>query len=268
VNRRFFPELRVAFDLTAPESLAWAFPISEDSSLYDAAVEFFAELEQDGDLEQLLERYYGHVREFDYVDTRVYIRHIENRLPRYRSAFERAARQHEIDWRLLAAVGYQESHWNPKATSPTGVRGIMMLTRRTATHMSVANRLDPAESIGGAARYFRWVRSRIPLEVDEPDRTWLALAAYNVGTGHLEDARRLTDERGGDPDRWIDVRETLPLLSQTPWYTRTRYGYARGREPVRYVEAVRRYYDLLAWIEQGKRVENTRDVDRAALVEP
>jgi membrane-bound lytic murein transglycosylase F len=250
LNRRFYPELRVAFDLTGPQSLAWAFAPGDDRSLYNAAVEFFEQLEKTGQLERLLERYYGYVRTFDYVDTRTYLRHIEQRLPRYRPIFELAARRSRLDWHLLAAIGYQESHWRPQAKSPTGVRGIMMLTLRTARQLNVESRLDPRQSILGAARYLSSLKGRLPDRIPEPDRTWMALAAYNVGFGHLEDARMLTQRGGGDPDNWVDVKRTLPLLTQRQWYEQTRHGYARGREPVRFVENVRRYHDLLVSIQE------------------
>lgn len=247
MNQRFHPELRVAFDLTEPQPLAWALPPGDDDSLLRASQEFFTKLRKDGTLEQLLERYYGHVARFDYVGTRLYLRHIQQRLPKFRQIFEQAAAENELDWRLLAAMGYQESHWNPRARSPTGVRGIMMLTQVTAAQLDIDNRLDPDQSIAGGTRYFRIVKDKIPERIPEPDRTWMALAAYNVGFGHLEDARRLTERRGGDPDKWVEVKKTLPLLSQRKWYKQTRYGYARGREPVRYVDNVRSYYDLLVW---------------------
>jgi membrane-bound lytic murein transglycosylase F len=243
--RRFLPELRVAFDLAEPRQLAWAFPLGEDDSLYAAAVEFFQLIRSNGQLAWLLDRYYGHTDEFDYVGTRTYHAHIEQRLPRYREVFEEAGDASGIDWRLLAAMGYQESHWNADAVSPTGVRGIMMLTRATASEVGVKNRTDPTESILGGARYFAAIKARLPERITEPDRTWLALAAYNVGLGHLEDARVITQRRGGNPDKWLDVKASLPLLTQEKWYTQTRNGYARGREPVRYVDNVRTYYDIL-----------------------
>lgn len=92
------------------------------------------------------------------------------------------------------------------------------------------------------------VHAKIPERIPEPDRTWFALASYNVGFGHLEDARRLTESAGRDPDRWMDVKEFLPLLAQKEWYTKTRFGYARGHEPVVYVQNIRRYYDVLTRI--------------------
>jgi len=258
INRRYYPELRPAFALSPPEPLAWAFARGEDDSLYNAAVAFFEKIRADGSLDQLIERYYGHITEFDYVGTRSYQAHIEQRLPAYREMFVKAAKDFGLDWRLLAAVGYQESHWNPDAVSPTGVRGIMMLTQAAAKDLDISNRLEPRQSIRGGARYLSDMIRRIPERVPEPDRTWLALAAYNVGLGHLEDARVLTQKNKGDYDKWIDVKKNLPLLSQKKWFKQTRYGYARGREPVRYVENIRSYYDILVWYTERELAETKK----------
>ncbi|MDX1455768.1 MAG: membrane-bound lytic murein transglycosylase MltF [Gammaproteobacteria bacterium] len=248
LGQRYYPELRAALDLAEPEPLAWAFQRGPDDSLYREAVIFLETLQGSGQLAQVIDRHYGNTDRFDYVGTRIFMRHIDSRLPAYRETFEEAALLAGVDWRLLAAIGYQESHWDPDAVSPTGVRGIMMLTRNTARHVGIDNRRDAEESILGGARYFDRVKDKIPDRIEEPDRTWLALAAYNVGFGHLEDARILTEAAGDDPDKWIDVREYLPLLSQKKWYSRTKHGYARGREPVLYVENIRSYYDILVWI--------------------
>ena len=255
IVRNYRPDIRVAFDPTKADSLAWAFARGDDNSLVLEAWEFFQRLKQSGEMEQLLERYYGHTTKFDYVGTRSYIRHIQSRLPEYREWFMEAEDTNKVDWRLLAAIGYQESHWNPRAKSPTGVRGIMMLTQATARYLGVSNRLDPEQSIFGGAEYFAELKYRLPDRIAEPDRTWLTLAAYNVGLGHLEDARILTERAGKDPDLWADVREHLPLLAQKKYYSTVKRGYARGREPVLYVNNIRRYYDILQWMatEHGQR---------------
>ena len=247
LNQHFYPELRVAFDISPPQQLAWAFPKGKDDSLYNEAVKFFALIERNGQLAQLRDRHYSHVRDFDYVGTRKFLRHMQQRLPRYQAYFEEAARKYNLDWRLLAAIGYQESHWNHRAVSPTGVRGIMMLTRKTAAEMGYRDRIKPRNSIDGGARYFRKLKLRLPERIKEPDRTWFALAAYNMGMGHLHDVRSLTRRQGGDPDKWVDVKERLPLLMQKRWYQQTRYGYARGLEALQYVENIRNYYDILVW---------------------
>lgn len=248
--RRLFPRLRIAFNIGNEKSLVWAFNKSNDQSLVEAANDFFAEYKEDGQLTQLIERYYGHVDKYSAVETTVFLRHVGNRLSLFESTFKEAGEIYGVDWRLLAAIAYQESHWETDATSPTGVRGIMMLTLKTAAELNVANRLDSRESILGGAHYFLKMRQRIPDDIKEPDRTWMALASYNVGYGHLEDARKLTQKTKGDPDRWIDVKDRLPWLSQKKWYTQTRHGYARGREPVVYVQNIREYYDTLRWLDE------------------
>jgi len=249
ISRRFYPELLVAFDISKPEPLAWAFPPGDDHSLLDEANKYLQSLRDSGELQQLLEKYYGYVADFDYVGTRRYMQHIQQRLPRYRALFEQAGKETGIDWRLLAAIGYQESHWNPKAVSPTGVRGLMMLTQDTMKQLGIVkSRHDPEASIEGGARYIARVKSRIPKRIKEPNRTWMALAAYNIGFGHLEDARILAQRDGANADKWVDVKKYLPLLSQKKWYKQVKHGYARGREPVRYVENIRSYHDILVWM--------------------
>ncbi|MCZ6560879.1 MAG: membrane-bound lytic murein transglycosylase MltF [Gammaproteobacteria bacterium] len=247
VSQKFHPEVRVAFQLRKNLPLAWAIP-KNAPTLQDSVQEFFARLKESGELDRILQKYYGNIGNFDYVGTRAFLRHIETRLPQFRTSFQKSAAVEDMDWRLLAAVGYQESHWNPKAVSPTGVRGIMMLTQLTARQLGIHNRIDPVQSISGGAQYIQEMMRRIPERIPEPDRTWLALASYNVGWGHMEDARIITEIRGLNPDRWDDVRSSLPLLTQKKWYSRVRRGYARGWEPVHYVDNIRSYYDVLLWL--------------------
>jgi len=245
LNHHLYPHLRVAFNISEKQPIAWAFSNKHDDTLYRKAVRFFVEIYNQGVLEQLLERYYGHIREFDYVATMFFMRHIRQRLPNYRELFKTAAKNNHLDWRLLAATAYQESHWDPHAVSPTGVRGIMMLTRITAKQMGVEKRTDAAQSIHGGSRYLRLLKDLLPPEIGEPDRSWLALAAYNIGYGHLMDARKITRQSGGNPALWMDVKKKLPLLRDKIWYQNTTHGFARGDETVLYVENIRSYYQIL-----------------------
>jgi membrane-bound lytic murein transglycosylase F len=172
-------------------------------------------------------------------------------LPPLRPLFEQAALESGVDWRLLAAVGYQESHWDNTASSANGAVGMMMLTTQAAQAMGVAERTNLQQNIRGGALYLAQTLQRIPARIPEPDRTWLALAAYNVGFGHLEDARILAQTQGKDPDSWADVSQVLPWLAQERWYGLARRGYARGWEPVRFVEQVRGYLAVLEWYGDG-----------------
>ncbi len=247
LGRHFFPDLRPAFKLAEFEAVAWALaPHSDD--LLPAVRRYFADIESSGRLADILERNRQALVRFDSVDAASFVTGVRERLPRYQSWFKEAAAETGIDWRMLAAIGYQESRWNESATSPTGVQGLMMLTDETAARVGVRDRSDPRESIRGGARYFRLVERTIPGRIPDPDRTWLTLAAYNVGYGHLEDARILTQRRGQDPDSWPDVRANLPLLAQERYYATLRRGYARGWEPVGFVRNVQTYAELLRWM--------------------
>jgi membrane-bound lytic murein transglycosylase F len=250
MNQVYFSRVRVAFDLGDSARMAWAVAPGEDDSLLERINDFLEEAERNGTLQRLKDRYYGHVDVLGYVGAYTFAQHLQQRLPRYERHFRQAGEKHGSDWRLLAAIGYQESLWQPGATSKTGVRGLMMLTQRTAQAMGVANRLDPKQSIDGGARYLEHVLAGLPASIKEPDRTWFALAAYNIGGGHLEDARRLTEAEGLNPNKWLDVKKILPRLSQKQWYSKTRHGYARGGEPVHFVANIRRYYDILTWVTQ------------------
>ncbi len=247
LTRRFHSNLRTAFDVSEPQKLAWAFAKDGDNSLYIEANKFLKAYKKSGQLAKLIKRHYGHARNYQYAGTTTYLAHVRYRLPRYQEFFELAAEVNDLDWQLLAAVAYQESLWNPRAISPTGVRGIMMLTNATARDLGIKDRTVPAQSIKGGAQYIRELSERFSADLDKQDRLWFTLAAYNVGYGHLQDARYITKRRGGNPDKWVDVKESLPLLRRKRWYKKTRYGYARGNEPVKYVENIRSYYDILHW---------------------
>jgi len=244
------PDLRVAFDFPGSQSLAWA--ASNRYPEFELDMQrYFSRLQSSGDLAAIVMRYYGHSEDAEFAEAPVFMHHLQSRLPLYKRWFEEAAQHNSQDWRLLAAIGYQESKWNPSATSASGALGLMQLTTVSASAVKVANPTDPRQSIFGGARYFRQVYEKIPAHVPEPDRTWFALAAYNIGYGHLEDARVLAQKAGRDPDSWEDVRNFLPLLADERWYTQTENGYARGWEPVRYVDNIRGYVDLLEWVGMG-----------------
>jgi membrane-bound lytic murein transglycosylase F len=263
INQRYYPQLRVAFSLTESQNVGWAFAPGDDS-LRDEAVAFLQKLDPRV-LAQIRDRYFGHVAQVNQYGALVLATHTQTRLPRYRKSFEDSAAHYGLDWRLLAAVGYQESLWDPAAVSPTGVRGLMQITTATAQHLDVADRLDPAQSIRGAARYLQQIHGNLPEDIPEPDRTWMTLAAYNIGTGHLLDAREITVQQGGDPNRWVEVRANLPLLTQAKWHRKTKYGYARGHEAVTYVGNIRTYYDMLSWLTGGPQTAKIEVLEEAPV---
>jgi membrane-bound lytic murein transglycosylase F len=244
--RHLYPNVSVGFTLPSSRPAQWL--VRKNSQDLLARVNtFFRELAASGELAKLTAQASGDARNFEYLESLRFQEHIAERLGTYRAWFEQAAAKTGIDWRLLAAIGYQESKWDPKAESGDGALGVMMLTADTAQEMGVTDRTDPRQNIFAGARYFAEVREKIPARIPEPDRTWLAVASYNVGFGHLEDARVLAQSRGKNPDLWTDVREHLPLLAQERWYAHAKRGYARGWEPVQFVDRVQRFLTLLEW---------------------
>ncbi len=265
--RNYYSNLVAPLNVGAPSKLAWAFSRDVDPALLKEAQAFFSSIERDGTLNRLLERYYGHNNRLQTLDAASFITKTNQVLPNYRDLFEEAATLSGMDWRLLAALAYQESQWDPLATSFTNVRGMMMLTEDTADRMNVTNRLDARESIIAGARYLALIRDQMPEHIAEPDRTWMSLAAYNQGYGHLEDARILTKRMGMNPDSWADVKKWMPLLNQPGYYETLKHGYARGGEAVILVESIRSYHDMLKRLEPD---ENNADSSAISyrLIEP
>ncbi len=262
--RSLYPELAVAFDLPDTQKIVWALPKRSSQALRNTLARFVEQARKDGTIKRVYERYFGHVKKLDNSDVAGILQRRPQRLANLRQHFQEAQTLTGIDWRLLAAIGYQESQWDPYATSPTGVRGLMMLTGDTADRMGVTDRLDARQSILGGARYLVLMKDTLPDRIPEPDRTWLALAAYNQGQGHMEDARRIAQARGGSPDSWADVKQALPYLSRGTYAKAMKYGYARGGEALHFAENIRNYYDILLRLEPeykplfnlGKRASN------------
>ena len=261
------PELMAAFDISDPTPLAWFVRKTTDESLLSEIKNFFDTIDENENLAELVEYFYGPVQKFDYVDQHRFIARFSSRLPQYESLFKEAANQYSFDWRLLAAMSYQESHWNERARSPTGVRGLMMLTLNTAKQVGVSNRLDPEQSIMGGTNYFSLMVNRIPERIQGPDRLWFALAGYNIGYGHVEDARIITEKQGANPDKWQEVKNYLPYLQNSEWYKQTFYGYARGNEAVSYVESIRKYYNTIIQLTHEEPEPDIPDKQPLKLVE-
>jgi len=243
--RNYYPNLGIGLALGKEEQIAWAFPKTGNRWLYDQANVYFSRIQQDGTLRNLIDRYYGHSKRLDTLDVTTFLKRTRTLLPKYIDLFKEAQEMTGLDWRLLAAVSYRESHWDRLNTSPTNVRGLMMLTEATADMLGVTDRLDARQAIMGGARYIVMLRDTIPKRVPEPDRTWMALAAYNIGYAHLEDARVLAQRMNLNPDSWADVKKTLPLLNKVEYYSTVKYGFARGGAPVIFVESIRTYHKIL-----------------------
>ena len=242
---QYIPNLRTTLPLSDNAPIGWLLGRSPNPELKARVDAFIQRIQSDGTLARLEERYFGHVRRLKQVDVEKFLAGIETTLPKLRKHFHAAEASTGIDWRLIAALAWQESHWDPYATSYTNVRGLMMLTEETADRLGVNNRLDIGESVLGGARYLNMLKESLPEDIREPDRTWLALAGYNIGPGHLNAARTIARQLKADANAWYDMKRILPLLAKPQFYNRLKSGRARGGEAVILVENIRSYYDIL-----------------------
>lgn len=246
IAQNFYPDIKIAYFLPGSIQYAWAFPENGDQALFEKAQSFLAQIREDGTLARINDRYFGHIERVREADVAGFLYRMQTLLPKYRVDFVTAQESTGLDWRLLAALAYQESHWDPTATSATGVRGMMMLTEDTADHLRVSNRLDPRQSILAGGKYLAELVDQLPPEIKHPDRVWLALAAYNLGMGHMNGARAIAKGLKRDPDSWYEMKQILPLLALEKYYNRLKSGRGRGGEAVIMVENIRTYYDILS----------------------
>ena len=243
--QNYHPNLGVAFAIGEPEKIAWALAKDADPALLEKANAFFAKIKKNGTLRNLVDRYHGNAKRLNPLDIKTFLINSNKLLPKYTALFKKAQESTGLDWRLVAAISYQESHWDTFNTSPTNVRGLMMLTEDTADRMGVTDRLDPKQSIPAGAKYINQMIETVPARVPLPDRIYMALAAYNIGYAHVEDARVLAQRLKLNPDSWADVKKTLVMLNNPNYYVDTKYGYCGCGQPVIFVESIRSYHNIL-----------------------
>lgn len=243
IYKRFIPNLKNISSIAQKRTFSWV--VHKDNNTLGKSVNQWFEDEGIAFARKLEGDYYGYLKNFDPYDLYTFKKRIKSRLPKYKKVIQEMSEKHGWDWRLIAAISYQESHWNPKAKSPTGVRGFMMLTLNTAKSLGVSNRLDPKQSLEGGTRYLRKLYKRLPAFISKRDREWMMLASYNIGFSHLRDARALAVWQKKNPNSWNGVKDALPLLSQKKYYKKLPHGYARGLEPILYVKRIKEYYNIL-----------------------
>ena len=246
IQQRLFPRIVAALELGESAPVVWYLPRTPAGAETQLLVDDFIEAAHaSGDIAQLERLHFGRFMHASRLGSLVFQRKVRDALPAWQPLIETVAEEYQMDWTLLAAIAYQESHWDPEARSRTGVRGMMMLTQATANELGIADRTDAAESLRGGARFLKDLHRRLPSDIDEPDRTSMALAAYTIGMGHLEDARVITERAGGNPHLWPDVRAHLPELQNPSVFTSTKYGFAEGAQAVTYVDNIRHYEGIL-----------------------
>ncbi len=244
LNQRYYPDIRIGIPIQEKESLAWAVR-KDDYEMLKAINGFILHAMQDGTLKQIKDKYYANIEDSDLFDIKLFHQRIKTRLPKYKKIIIEESGKYDFDWRLVAAVIYQESHFNPNARSFTNVRGLMQVTSATAEEMGISNRLNPRESIEAGIKYLDKMVKKFDYLDNEYEKMIFALASYNIGYGHVTDAIKIARQKGLDTTKWQNLKTILPLLSKSKYYKKTKYGYARGWEPVLYVERILTYFDIL-----------------------
>ncbi|MBL4661684.1 MAG: transporter substrate-binding domain-containing protein [Alcanivoracaceae bacterium] len=249
IYKAYIPKLRIGLKLSEMHKLVFLIPYGKDKSNWDVSLKtkldkFIHQYKLDNKVYEYKQFIVNTLPNSKPADTVYFLKNYAKRWPKVKPLIYSTAEKFNMSPILLGSISYQESHWNAKAISPTLVKGLMMLTKAAAKEQNVTNRLDPLQSLQGGAQYFLKMKDRVPQRITDPDRTNFALAAYNVGYGHLEKARVLTQKAGKNPDLWSDVKLFLPLLNDLDGFK------ADGRTAVRYVENILVYQNLLQWKEQ------------------
>jgi membrane-bound lytic murein transglycosylase F len=239
-----FSQIEFKFKLKDNFSLNWM--IDEKHSYLSSMMRSWIQrASREGRVEKIYEQYRIYSEELTQSDIEIFKIRTKSRLPSYISLFKQAGAKYGLPWELVAAVCYQESHWDPTARSFTGVKGLMQITQSTADYLGIEDIHDPEENILGGARYLKKLVKFFPEEISFNDRVILALAAYNIGIGHLQDAFALANGIGKNPHHWNQLKEVLPKLAKNEYYKNTVYGQARGAETVEYVEKTKAYFHYL-----------------------
>jgi membrane-bound lytic murein transglycosylase F len=243
LNRRHHPGAIIDASINDLQHLGWAMH-PRAHRLREKINSFFITIKKNGKFDEIYDKYYGDIEAVDYVDLATFHRRIKTRLSRYSPFIKAAAKRHGFDWRMIAAQIYQESHLNPWAKSNSGARGLMQLLPGTARSLNIKDVYNPVENINGGVRHLKNLYDHFD-GADGNDRLLIALAAYNVGQGHVGDARHLAVKMNLDPNSWESLSKTLPLLRYRKYYKDSVYGYCRGTEPVMYIKQIMIYYDIL-----------------------
>ncbi len=244
LNQRYYPDIRIGIPIQKRESLAWAVR-KNDADMIAEINRFFLHANENGILKNITDKYYENTQDFDVYEIKKFHERIKTRLPKYKRVIMEESKKYGFDWRLVAAVVYQESHFDPRAKSDTNVRGLMQVTQATAQEMGITDRHDPVQSIKAGIGYLNKMYQKFSNLKDAYQRMLFSLASYNIGYGHVQDALKIARKKGIDPNTWQTLKTCLPLLSKTKYVKTAKHGYAKGWEPVHYVERILTYFDIL-----------------------
>ena len=245
-NKTYMSNIDYKLRISAKQKLCWAVPPYEDS-LKISINQWLTEFKKTKKF-AILERKYFTKKRVNYLVDDNYLPGKGGQLSPYDDIIKKYAQTIGWDWRLLTSLIYQESRFNPSTVSWAGARGLMQIMPETAKRMGVDNIHSPESNIKAGVKFLQWIDHQLESEIiDSIERIKFVLAAYNVGLGHVLDARRLAEKNKKNPNKWIQEVDTFILLKSKPRYYHdpvVKYGYCHGRETYNFVrEILNRYYD-------------------------
>lgn len=245
VNAGYYPNLDVETVLSLPQQIAWSVRNTSPQLLL-AFNEWLAQIKKEPTFMVIYNRYFKNPRTSLIRVQSDYSSLAGNKISPYDDLIKQGAEKLGWDWRLLAAVVYQESRFDPEGESWAGAKGLMQLMPETAKRFGVSNPNDPHQSIRAGVNYLKHLDRYWLKEVsDEEERIKFVLASYNAGLSHIIDARKLTVKYGGNPNVWSEVEYYLLKKSDPAYYKDplVMAGYCKCEEPVNYVKEIFERYE-------------------------
>ncbi|MGU9978162.1 MAG: transglycosylase SLT domain-containing protein [Candidatus Oxydemutatoraceae bacterium WSBS_2016_MAG_OTU14] len=235
-----YPRVKQSFTLASKLPIAWI--LRHDSQEIANSLEKFEQsLRDNQELDNIIDRYYGHAETLHYSGRLTLLNGYKKISDNGDlKLIQSVAKKYNIDWTLLAAISYQESHWKANAKSPSGVKGFMMITQKIADKFNVEDRYSIEQSLPAGTQYFLSLRARLNKNIAEPDRTWYALIAYNIGYRKLRQLMTTTRKRGVNPYLWVNLKQTIAQNTNPEKW--------RPNVPMKYVYNVRAYQELIKMI--------------------
>lgn len=243
LNRRYYPQVNVTGTISEIESVGWAVE-RNSKTLLGRINDFFETIKKNGTYTDIYNRYYSGVDSFDNTDINDFYTMMETRFPLYSQIIKEASSTYGFDWRLITALAYQESQFDPFAQSNSGAYGFMQITSKTAISLGLTDIFDHEQNIYAGLRHLKKLYNYYGM-ASELDRILIALAAYNIGEGHIADAMNLAVKTNMDPNSWASISKVLPLLSERRYYSKAKCGYCRGSEAVNHINQIMNYYEIL-----------------------
>ena len=245
VNTTYFPQLDVSTAISFPQHVAWAVHQQSDS-LRKVIDQWITAHQKTRHYAILYNKYFQNRHEYRNIHSEDYTLG-SGKISRFDEAIKKEAGRIGLDWRLMASIIYQESRFNPEAVSWAGAFGLMQLMPGTAKTYGISMESTPEAQIKAGASFIKWLDDRFIDEISDPEeRIKFVLASYNIGLGHIQDARRLADKFEADPDVWHgSVDQWLLKKSDPTYYTdpAVKYGYARGIETYKFVKQIMGRYE-------------------------